>query len=463
VLLVCQWNEWDGQPDHTGSFEDTYNVSLSNDMEPTALAECGGYQHAADAGQLPMCDTGWGFFNLNLLAAALHVFREAIAAAGPATQSHASKPPTGYAAARPAGAPGSAADNHTPGLSSVDMARGTGGVAARMFGGGGGDRSGSYGNTIVRLLAPTKPRTWVPTAPAVVLNEQVLRVAWACIGRGCSGGFRVDVDDGRNVSVLVPCDNSTDAPPTSEVELDLSHLADGIHSVTVTAVTGVTTFPLLRGQRDADIGTVALIAADADAKAKATHARHRDFTHGNGATLSKGVGDGGQLACDSVTFKLQKPPPADRQVVSSRVGFVNQPNQTTYEYGPTIIQEDGVYYSFYCSPGGYAPGNNSGVVAWDVIRMSSSADGLDWSAPVVALEPSTRFDHSSVCDPSIIKFKGSYFLYHTCINTCVGSNDAPPDSYHQNRICVAISDHVRGSVSHKNAMHLFVCSLTEAG
>jgi hypothetical protein len=73
VLLVCQWNEWAGQVDHIGSYEDAYNVSLTNDLEPTALAECGGYQHRDDAGQLPVCDTGWGFFDLNILSATLQV------------------------------------------------------------------------------------------------------------------------------------------------------------------------------------------------------------------------------------------------------------------------------------------------------------------------------------------------------------------------------------------------------
>ena len=111
---------------------------------------------------------------------------------------------------------------------------------------------------------------------------------------------------------------------------------------------------------------------------------------------------------------------------------------------PTIIQENGTFFNFYCSPGGFAPANNSGVVAWDVIRLATSSDGRNWSAAVVALEPSTHYDRSSVCDPSIIKFKGSYFLYHTCINTCAGDSTAPPDHYHQNRICVALADNVRG-------------------
>ena len=47
--------------------------------------------------------------------------------------------------------------------------------------------------------------------------------------------------------------------------------------------------------------------------------------------------------------------------------------------------------------------------------------GRNWSAPTIVLEPSTVWDHSSVCDPSLVKYRGTYFLYHTCINTCTYS------------------------------------------
>jgi hypothetical protein len=47
-----------------------YDVDLGNAI---SHARVNRYQHANDAGQLPICDTGWGFFNLNLLAATLQV------------------------------------------------------------------------------------------------------------------------------------------------------------------------------------------------------------------------------------------------------------------------------------------------------------------------------------------------------------------------------------------------------
>ena len=77
--------------------------------------------------------------------------------------------------------------------------------------------------------------------------------------------------------------------------------------------------------------------------------------------------------------------------------------------------------------------------------MTTSEDGTSWSAPTITLQSSTPWDRSSVCDPSIVKFRGTYFLYHTCINTCSPSEGhGPPDSYYQNRICVAIADSVSG-------------------
>ena len=43
-------------------------------MEPISLSECA-YVRPGDKGQLPVCNTGWGYFPLNLLKASLSVFR----------------------------------------------------------------------------------------------------------------------------------------------------------------------------------------------------------------------------------------------------------------------------------------------------------------------------------------------------------------------------------------------------
>ena len=75
ILLVCQWNEFAGQPGGPpGQYVDSYNASLTNDMEPISLTECG-YVRPGDAGQMPVCNTGWGFFPYNLLAASVATYR----------------------------------------------------------------------------------------------------------------------------------------------------------------------------------------------------------------------------------------------------------------------------------------------------------------------------------------------------------------------------------------------------
>jgi hypothetical protein len=60
--------------------------------------------------------------------------------------------------------------------------------------------------------------------------------------------------------------------------------------------------------------------------------------------------------------------------------------------------------------------------------MSRSHDGYDWEAATVVLQPSNGFNMQSVCDPTVVQFKGTWFLYHTCINTV-----SPPDGYTNNR------------------------------
>ena len=77
ILLVTQWNEWAGAPDgNSNAYTDDYNLTLSNEIEPVSLTECGGYVHKDDKGQLPVCNTGYGFRNLNVLAATLQVYRD---------------------------------------------------------------------------------------------------------------------------------------------------------------------------------------------------------------------------------------------------------------------------------------------------------------------------------------------------------------------------------------------------
>jgi hypothetical protein len=102
-----------------------------------------------------------------------------------------------------------------------------------------------------------------------------------------------------------------------------------------------------------------------------------------------------------------------------------------YEYGPAIVLEDGTVHAFYCS--------SPTVTGWDTIRLASSADGLTWTTPTDALVPGDAYDLDSACDPTVVRFRGVYLMYYTCINTT-----SAPDGYGNNRVCVAAADQVTG-------------------
>ncbi len=126
-------------------------------------------------------------------------------------------------------------------------------------------------------------------------------------------------------------------------------------------------------------------------------------------------------------------------VSSANVGFLNIPNLIPpYEYGPAIVLENGVYYVFYCSSSDTPPH------PYDAIRLTTSTTGAEWTSPTVALAAGGRYAAASVCDPSVVKFRGQYFLYHTCINGGPPDDIAPPDGYLNNRICVAMADNIAG-------------------
>ncbi|MEB2313958.1 MAG: hypothetical protein OZ921_07705 [Sorangiineae bacterium] len=147
------------------------------------------------------------------------------------------------------------------------------------------------------------------------------------------------------------------------------------------------------------------------------------------ALADASLGEAGPDASDASTEPDAAPLPA---VTSSTRGWVDiAGTRPSYEYGPAIIREGSTYYAFYCS--------DPTVTGWDTIRMSTSQDGSSWSAPVDALVPGGAYDLDSACDPTVVKFRGVYWMYYTCINTT-----SSPDGYHNNRVCVAVSDDVSG-------------------
>lgn len=78
-----------------------------------------------------------------------------------------------------------------------------------------------------------------------------------------------------------------------------------------------------------------------------------------------------------------------------------------YSYAPAIIKENGVYHMFYCAYNNVTPGG------WDAVRHATSTDGVTYGASDVVLFPSSDATDRSVCDPSVVYFKGYYYLYYS--------------------------------------------------
>ena len=86
-----------------------------------------------------------------------------------------------------------------------------------------------------------------------------------------------------------------------------------------------------------------------------------------------------------------------------------------YAYGPSIVKWKGEYHVFFCSTGNSGEGTGRG---WDDIGYIHSSDAINWSTPKVVLiatqisgTPGAKEDFSA-CDPSIVYFKGYFYLYY---------------------------------------------------
>ncbi|CUI15373.1 Hypothetical protein, putative [Bodo saltans] len=127
---------------------------------------------------------------------------------------------------------------------------------------------------------------------------------------------------------------------------------------------------------------------------------------------------------------VMEPTTATTTFTTNPIGFLAL-TSPGYQYGPTVMLVGDSYVAMWCSPGVNG--------AWDAIRMSISPDLQTWGEAAIILTPQSGYDSNSVCDPSLVSYRGQWFLYHTCINTA-----NPPDGYTNNRICVAVADSVLG-------------------
>eukprot|EP00040_Diaphanoeca_grandis_P041262 m.262693 g.262693 ORF g.262693 m.262693 type:complete len:1058 (-) comp46733_c0_seq1:105-3278(-) len=336
VVLVCQWNEFAGQPDSSGSFVDSYNVTFTNDMEPISMTECG-YVHKDDASQTPRCDSGWGFRPLNVLKSSVHIYAQSLIPSTPTEQ-----------------------------LASL-----------------------------VRILSPHQPGVKV---------GELMQLEWTVLGPAYPTDILLD---GKIIKSV--------AAGLMSTVIDLRNRSSGSESVSHTLQI------VLRGSKQ--------FFALSNSKVDSALATNETF----------------EAFVETQIFISNR----SSSVISAAVGFAKVIGGTPsdlgdpYAYGPSLLIEKGVVHAFYCSPGeAHGP--------WDYIRHSTSFDGLSWSKPTkltLSDAPNNPWASSSACDPSVIQFKGTYFMYYTCINNGDRNGDKcplPQDNYKNNRVCVAISETIEG-------------------
>lgn len=92
------------------------------------------------------------------------------------------------------------------------------------------------------------------------------------------------------------------------------------------------------------------------------------------------------------------------QVNSSYYGEVI--TQERYNYAPTIIFDEGVYKMWWCGP------NGDGEVI-DQIHYATSIDGFHWGNRQIVLGRTHESMGRHVCDPSVVKVNGKYYIYIT--------------------------------------------------
>jgi hypothetical protein len=115
--------------------------------------------------------------------------------------------------------------------------------------------------------------------------------------------------------------------------------------------------------------------------------------------------------------------PTTFSLSSSYVGqVVNISGQGNYGYGPTVMNDNGVYRMWFCGiyPGRVIGGPNDHQ--WDTIYYTTSTDGLHWETPIVvqSLLPwpiANQGDYGGECDPTVVKAANNlYYMYYTTVD-----------------------------------------------
>jgi hypothetical protein len=101
-----------------------------------------------------------------------------------------------------------------------------------------------------------------------------------------------------------------------------------------------------------------------------------------------------------------------------------------YDYGPTVLAEDGRYRMWWCSQLGAAPPPGDDILYAESTALDGPF-GVDGGPSRAVLSGSVNgFDGVHTCDPSVVRVAGTYYLYYT---------GAAGDHAHGNAIGVATS------------------------
>ncbi|MFN7161031.1 MAG: sialidase family protein [Candidatus Gracilibacteria bacterium] len=123
--------------------------------------------------------------------------------------------------------------------------------------------------------------------------------------------------------------------------------------------------------------------------------------------------------------------------------FYNTDGGYAYTYAPSIIKENDTYHVFACSlPKDEQGGNPYG--AWDFIRYTKSIDsGKTWSTPVISLKSKMNAQgiDRSACDPSVVYYKGYYYMYYGSVYRTGYINNVPQYYTH---VQVARAEQIEG-------------------
>jgi hypothetical protein len=106
------------------------------------------------------------------------------------------------------------------------------------------------------------------------------------------------------------------------------------------------------------------------------------------------------------------------EVTALRGGDAPTFTRPSYDYSPSFMKDtDGKYKLWWCG----APDRTTTSPGDHVIYSEAGSPGGPWTAPRIVFTPTgnrTRFDGIHICDPSVVKVRGTYYMYYT------GSNDA---------------------------------------